>query len=200
MRKICLATGNANKIKEIRLLLEPDFFVCGLADLNHVAELQEDHDTLEANAIQKAEFVFNTYGIPCIADDSGLEVDALGGLPGVQSAFFAGPQKNPADNITLLMKKMEGKEQRSARFRTVLALAGFGQTRTFDGVVEGTIGVRQTGTGGFGYDPVFIPTGFSKTFAEMTPEEKNAISHRGLALKKVLTFLKEISGSDERNF
>lgn len=200
MRKICLATGNANKIKEIRLLLEPDFFVCGLADLNHFAELEEDHDTLEANAIQKAEFVFSAYGMPCIADDSGLEVDALGGLPGVQSAFFAGPQKNPADNINLLMKKMEGKEQRSARFRTVLALAGFGQTQTFEGVVEGAIGFRQVGSGGFGYDPVFIPKGFSKTFAEMTADEKNAISHRGVALKKVITFLKEISGSDGRNF
>lgn len=152
-------------------------------------ELPETQDTLEGNARQKALYVFDHFGLPCFADDTGLEVDALGGAPGVYSARYAGPQRRSADNIDLLLENLRGKTSRAAQFRTVIHLVLPDGQWKFEGIVRGTIREDGKGTGGFGYDPVFVPEGFEQTLAEMSLEEKNLISHRGIAIRKLAEFL-----------
>lgn len=184
------ASNNQHKLFEIRSAAGPDLIILSLDEIGCHDELPETMDTLEGNSLQKASYVYERFRVPCFADDTGLEVDALGGAPGVHSARYAGEQRNSDDNINLLLKRMAGKTDRTARFRTIFTLLGFGQPRIFEGVIEGTILPARQGSGGFGYDPIFQPKGYSRTLAEMTVEEKNAISHRGQAVQQLASFLK----------
>lgn len=188
--KICFATNNAKKIEEVKAALGPDFEIVSLQDIGCFEELPETGDTLDHNAFQKAHFVKDHYGVDCFADDTGLEVVALGGAPGVYSGRFAGEPRSDTRNIELLLEKMEGETNRKARFRTVIALLLEGKEYTFEGNAEGEILNQKIGTGGFGYDPVFRPLGFEKTFAELSLAEKNEISHRGKAVKALISFLR----------
>ncbi|HMC97232.1 MAG TPA: RdgB/HAM1 family non-canonical purine NTP pyrophosphatase, partial [Flavobacteriales bacterium] len=167
------------------------FTVRSLKDAGLPAELPETGATLEANALQKARFAFERTGSMCIADDTGLEVDALNGDPGVRSARYAGEAKDPLANMVLLLSKMAGRTDRGARFRTVIALVGRDGERTFEGEVRGTITTVPRGQGGFGYDPVFLPHMSELTFAELDPARKNAVSHRGMAVWKLVRYLEE---------
>ncbi len=189
--KLCFATNNQHKLDEVRQLLGASFQLLGLAEIGCHEELCEDHDTLEANSLQKARYVFDKYGISCFADDTGLEVEALHGAPGVYSARYAGSQRNSEDNINLLLKSLEGETNRKARFRTVVTLVQAGHMHQFEGIANGEILKTRRGSGGFGYDPVFLPQGTSKSMAELTADEKNAISHRGAAMRKLVAFLKK---------
>jgi XTP/dITP diphosphohydrolase len=193
MQTICFATNNQHKLEEVRLALAPDFRVLSLADIGCAEELPETGNTLEANARQKAEYVFNKYAIACFADDTGLEVEALNNEPGVYSARYAGPQRNSSHNIDLLLKNLAGSKNRKAQFRTVICWITENGTHLFEGVVEGEIISERKGTQGFGYDPVFVPTGFTKTFAEMNMNEKNQLSHRARAVNKLTNFLQQHS-------
>jgi XTP/dITP diphosphohydrolase len=188
--KICFATNNKKKIEEVKSALGDKFTIISLEEIGCQHELPETGDTLEHNAFQKARYVKDHYGVDCFADDTGLEVEALDGAPGVYSGRFAGEPRSDERNVDLLLDKMGGKENRKARFRTVIALIMDGEEHAFDGVAEGEIIHERIGNGGFGYDPVFIPNGFQKTFAELTLEEKNSISHRGKAVKALADFLK----------
>lgn len=192
MTEICFATNNKNKIAEVSQMLEGKHKLLSLEDIGCHEELPEEQDTLEGNSRQKAMYVWENYQTNCFADDTGLEVAALNGAPGVYSARYAGPQRNNDDNIKLLLQNLAGKPDRSAQFRTYITLILDGQEHQFEGVVTGHITEAWKGDKGFGYDPVFIPDGFSKTFAEMTSEEKNAISHRGKAMQKLIGFLKNL--------
>ena len=191
--QLCFASNNAHKLDEIRPLLPPGLKLLSLADIGCHEELPETQDTLAGNARQKAEYVLNNYGVACFADDTGLEVTALGGAPGVYSARYAGPQRLAADNVAKLLQELTGAADRSARFRTVVALASpDGPVREFTGEVAGHIIEEAHGAGGFGYDPVFAPTeGDGRTFAEMSGTEKNTISHRARAVAGLLAFLNE---------
>lgn len=188
---VCFATHNQHKIEEVRALLSPDFPLVGLDQVGCHEELPEEQDTMEGNSLQKAAYVFNNYKISCFADDSGLEVEALNGAPGVYSARYGGPQKNSADNIRLLLKNLKGISNRKAQFRTVITLITPAVTKQFEGIVEGHIIDDLRGTSGFGYDPVFIPKGYSLTMAELSMAEKNTISHRAVAMAKLVDYLKE---------
>jgi XTP/dITP diphosphohydrolase len=188
--EICFASNNLNKLKEIRPLLEPDFRLLSLSDIGCFEELPETRPTIEGNAIQKAEYVLSKYNVACFADDSGLEVYALNNEPGVDSAHYAGEQRSSEDNISLLLKNLQKISDRSARFKTVIALAGYASsTLTFEGLVDGEILTEKRGSKGFGYDPVFQPLGHFKTFAEMDLVEKNTISHRARAVEKLVAYL-----------
>jgi XTP/dITP diphosphohydrolase len=187
---VCFATNNQHKIEEVRALLSPDFPLVGLDEIGCYEDLPETQATLEGNSLQKAEFVFNNFKVSCFADDTGLEVTSLNGDPGVYSARYAGPQRNSTENINLLLKNLQGIANREARFRTVITLITPAVTKQFEGIVEGYIIDELRGSSGFGYDPVFIPKGFDKTLAEMTLAEKNLISHRALALQKLVGYLK----------
>lgn len=187
--KICFATNNSKKIEEVKAALGPNFEIVSLQDIGCLEELPETGDTLDHNAFQKARFVKTHYGVDCFADDTGLEVDALEGAPGVYSGRFAGEPRSDERNISLLLQKMEGKSDRSARFRTVIALILNGREYSFEGVAAGEILDKKVGLGGFGYDPVFKPAGFELSFAELTLAEKNAISHRGKAVRALISFL-----------
>lgn len=176
-------------------MLGSPFLLKGLADIGCLEELPETHTTLEGNSLQKARYVFDLYKIPCFADDTGLEVGALKGEPGVHSARYAGEHRNPEDNIDLLLQKLHNTENRKARFRTVITLMEFSGVHTFEGIVEGEILLMRRGDQGFGYDPVFRPYGYDKTFAEMSLEEKNRISHRGEAVRKLVEYLTQSYGS-----
>lgn len=189
MRELCFATNNRNKIAEVSQMLEGKYKLLSLEDIGCNEELAEDQDTLEGNSRQKAKYVWANYNVNCFADDTGLEVDAICGEPGVYSARFAGPQRSDTDNINKLLHVLEGQENRRARFRTSITLYLDNQEYQFEGIVNGTIAEAYKGNKGFGYDPVFIPEGHEKTFAEMSPEEKNAISHRGRAMQKLISFL-----------
>ncbi|MDZ4715362.1 MAG: RdgB/HAM1 family non-canonical purine NTP pyrophosphatase [Cytophagales bacterium] len=188
--RLCFATNNSHKVDEVRSLLGSAVGLITLREAGITVELPEEQDTLEGNAAQKASFVFDRYGIPCFADDSGLEVDALEGAPGVISAHYAGPQRNSDHNIDLLLKNLEGSNSRSAQFRTVVALALPKGQWYFEGIVRGVILEERRGNTGFGYDPVFLPENVQKTLAEMTMEEKNQISHRAMAVQKLVEFLR----------
>lgn len=188
--KICFATNNSNKIKEVAQLLGEDFQLLGLKDIGCNEELKEDQSTLEGNAQQKAEYVFDHYKIECFADDTGLEVGALNNEPGVFSARYAGPQRSDKDNMALLLDRLSSSNNRAARFRTVICAFINDKKYFFEGIVEGEIAKEHSGDKGFGYDPIFIPNGYSKTFAQMSLEEKNKISHRSIAIKKLVDFLK----------
>ncbi len=190
MTRLCFATNNRHKLDEVSSLLKRDFDLVGLDDIGFKEELAEDFFTLEENSNQKAEFIFNRFHLPCFADDTGLEVDALNGQPGVFSARFAGPQRNSSDNIRLLLQKLEGVKNRKARFRTVITLVERkGVTQQFEGIVKGEIIQQARGSEGFGYDPIFLPDGHTETLAEMTLEKKNVISHRGIAVGKLVMYL-----------
>lgn len=190
MQRLCFATNNKHKIDEVRHALNGSLTLLTLNEINCQEELPETMPTLEGNSLQKAEYVLQHYGIPCFADDTGLEVDALNGEPGVYSARYAGPQRSSEDNIRLLLKNLEMEKNRRARFRTVFALVGLENKPVFfEGRVEGVITTTKRGEAGFGYDPVFIPDGFDKTFAEMDLGQKNLISHRALATKKLIDYL-----------
>lgn len=189
--ELVFATNNKHKIREISALLSDDFRILGLTDLNITEDIPEEADTLEENAMFKARFVHERTGMNVFADDTGLEVSALGGAPGVYSARYAGEAKSFDDNIDKLLREMESASERSARFRTVIALILDGKEYLFEGIVEGEIIRERKGTGGFGYDPVFIATGYDMTFAEIPLEEKNRISHRARAMKQLLAFLNE---------
>jgi XTP/dITP diphosphohydrolase len=187
--ELVFATNNAHKIKEICDLLDPDFRILGLADVNINENIPEEAETLEENAIFKARYVYERTGMNVFADDTGLEVEALGGAPGVYSARYAGEGKSFDDNIVRLLGEMRDTDNRAARFRTVIALILDGREYLFEGSVEGLILRERKGNGGFGYDPVFKSLKDDRTFAEMPLSEKNKISHRALATKKLLAFL-----------
>jgi XTP/dITP diphosphohydrolase len=189
-KKLCFATNNAHKLEEIQAILGDSFDLLSLKDINCIEELPETGNTLEANSLQKAQYLYDHYQINCFADDSGLEVNALGGEPGVYSARYAGEQRIHADNIHLLLKNLSGKSDRSAQFRTVITLFQNGEYHQFEGIIKGQIIEDLRGTDGFGYDPIFMPEGFDKTFAEMSLEEKGRISHRARAFQKLVAFLK----------
>ena len=191
MKSLCIATNNEHKVEEIRAQLGSFFLLKKLEDIGCYEELPETQLTIEGNSIQKATYVFEKYGVSCFADDTGLEVEALNGEPGVYSARYAGPQRNSDDNIQLLLAKLQGNQNRRARFKTVITLAEADGISTFEGIVKGVIISEKRGSMGFGYDPVFQPDGFDRTFAEMSIAEKGEISHRGRALKKLIDFLKE---------
>jgi len=187
---LCFATNNKHKIDEVRAHLGPDFQLAGLAEIGCKDELPEEQPTLEGNSFQKAEYVYKNFGVSCFADDTGLEVEALNGAPGVISARYAGDQRNAADNMKLLLKNLSDSHNRKARFRTVITLITPALTRQFEGIVSGQIINEYRGSGGFGYDPIFLPDGYNKTLAEMSMEEKNTISHRARAVNKLVEFLK----------
>lgn len=190
-RKIVFATNNAHKLEEIREIMGDSWQVLSLSDIDCHDDIPETADTLEGNAIQKAMFVKEHYGYDCFADDTGLLVNALDGAPGVYSARYAGPGHDSAANMALLLRNMRGKDNRKARFSTVIALIEGSSLKTFEGSVSGEIIEEAAGTEGFGYDPVFRPDGYDVTFAQMSAEEKNAISHRGRAVARLIDYLLE---------
>lgn len=194
LRKLVFATNNPHKISEVKQILGNSIEVVAISELGFTEDIPEDYETLEENASQKAWYIFNRFGLPCIADDTGLEVDALHGEPGVRSARYAGNGKTPADNIVKLLKKLKRKANRKARFRTVVSLVVNGQEFRFEGIVNGTIIDELVGSSGFGYDPIFIPDGYKQTFAQMPSNFKNSISHRGRAIEKLRKFLFEEKG------
>ena len=191
--QLCFASNNAHKLDEIRPLLPAGLSLLSLADIGCHEELPETQDTLAGNARQKAEYVRQHYGVACFADDTGLEVTALDGAPGVYSARYAGPARSADDNVAKLLRELAGHADRSARFCTVVALAtADGTTQEFAGEVAGRINTAARGAGGFGYDPVFVPDeGDGRTFAEMSGTEKNRISHRARAVAELLRHLQE---------
>ena len=188
--QLVFASNNKNKIKEIQLLVPPTIQILSLDDIGCTEDIAETAATIEGNAMQKANYVTEKYGYDCFADDSGLEVDALNGEPGVFSARYAGEPKNDENNIDKLLANLKDLENKKANFKTVICLNSKGKQHLFTGIINGKIIEERIGTNGFGYDPVFIADGYQKTFAELTLEEKSNISHRGIAVKKLIDFLK----------
>lgn len=187
--KIVFATHNAHKVSEVQAVLGSEYQLVTATEAGITEEIPETQPTIEGNALQKARYVYEHTGLNCFADDTGLEVEALNGAPGVYSARYAGEHVSYADNNVLLLKNLAGCENRKARFRTVIALIVDGKEYLFEGRVEGTIATELHGEGGFGYDPLFVPEGSQLTFAEMSSEAKNKISHRGRAVAKLVAFL-----------
>lgn len=190
MIKLVFATNNQHKINEIRNMLGENFELVSLEDIGCTEEIAETSKTLEGNASQKANYVYDKYGLNCFADDTGLEVEALGMAPGVYSARYAGPQRNSIDNMNRLLAELDKIKNRKARFRTVISLIINGNEMLFEGIVDGEILHQPIGQLGFGYDPIFRPEGFSTSFAEMDLVLKNSISHRGRAFEKLIHYLK----------
>ncbi len=184
MHTLVFATNNAHKAHEVEQILGPGFEIKTLKDIGCHEEIEETESTLEGNALLKARYVKENYGYDCFSEDTGLEVDALNGAPGVHTARYAGEDKSPEANIALLLKNLEGKSSRTARFRTIIALAFDGKETLLEGICEGRIALEKQGTGGFGYDPVFIPEGYDQSFAELGDAVKNKISHRAIATGK----------------
>lgn len=189
MAKLCFATNNKNKIAEISQILGESFEILSLEEIGCNLELPENQSTLEGNSSEKANFVYQNFNQACFADDTGLEVDALNGEPGVRSARYAGDQKDSMENIDLLLKNLTGISDRTARFRTVITLVSSKEVKQFEGKVEGSIILEKRGVNGFGYDPIFVPEGYDETFAELSMDEKNIISHRGIAFRKLVNYL-----------
>jgi XTP/dITP diphosphohydrolase len=187
--KILFATSNKNKALEIQKLIPEGFEILTLNDIDLQEEIPETSNTIEGNAIQKTNFIIENFGIDCFADDTGLEIEALKGEPGVYSARYAGEEKDSNKNMELVLKKMQGFSNRKARFKTVISLSLDNKSYLFEGIVEGNIRKDKIGNLGFGYDPIFEPENIGRTFAEMTIEEKNTISHRGRAFEKMIHFL-----------
>lgn len=187
--KLVFATNNPNKLSEIKALIPEGIEILSLKDIDCNEELPETTPTLEGNALQKAAYVFENYGYNCFADDTGLEIDALNGEPGVYSARYAGEKCIAEDNMNLVLEKLKAQTNRNAEFRTVIALIIDGKENFFEGSCKGEITKTKSGVEGFGYDPIFLPNGFDKTFAEMKQNEKGVISHRGKAVDKLVEFL-----------
>lgn len=192
-RKIVFATNNKHKLSEIREIMGSKYEVLSLNDINCYEEIEETAETIEGNALLKAHFISEKYGYDCFADDTGLEVEALNGAPGVYSARYAGENHDSEANMNKLLKELRGVENRKSRFLTVIALVIKGKTITFDGIINGNIIDYPIGDNGFGYDPIFMPENSNKTFAQMTSEEKNLISHRAIATRKLIEYLKKCS-------
>lgn len=188
MRALVFATNNAHKLEEVQTIVGDRFQIRSLADIGCDVDIPETGDTFEDNAAQKTAYLVEHYGLDCFGDDSGLEVSALNNEPGVYSARYSG-SRDMERNIDLLLERLGDHKDRTARFRTVISLRIDDGQYFFEGTISGTIGYAKQGKGGFGYDPIFIPDGYDKTFAEMTPEEKNAISHRAIATQKLADFL-----------
>jgi XTP/dITP diphosphohydrolase len=189
MKKLVFATGNSHKLQEVQGLFKEGFALSCLKDVNITEDIPETADNLVDNALQKAWYVYNKCGIPCFADDTGLEVEALDGAPGVYSARYAGEEKDSMKNMLLLLENMNGKENRNARFRTIIAYIDENEEEhIFEGEIRGTIIENMAGTNGFGYDPIFVPEGYDKTFAQLSSEIKNTISHRARAMEKFLSY------------
>ncbi len=190
IKKLVFATNNAHKLDEIRAILGDKIEVLSLKDINCDADIPETADTLEGNAALKAEYIYKNYGLDCFADDTGLEVEALGGAPGVYSARYAGGDGHDSEaNMRKLLKELDGEQNRKAQFRTAICLIEQGEEHLFEGIVKGSIMEQKRGASGFGYDPVFMPEGYEETFAEMGNAEKNKISHRARAVEKLCEYL-----------
>nr|WP_240432071.1 non-canonical purine NTP diphosphatase [Pedobacter chitinilyticus] len=189
MKKLVFATNNTHKTDEVANILAPEYQVLNLKDINCLVDIPETGDTFAENATLKSTYVYQNYHLDCFADDSGLEVEALNNEPGIFSARYSGI-KDDNTNLQLLLKNLEGKSDRKARFKTVISLLKNGENHLFEGVIEGTIRTEPTGSKGFGYDPIFQPDGYDITFAEMEMSEKNKISHRALAMQKLIDFLR----------
>ncbi|MEY8870309.1 MULTISPECIES: non-canonical purine NTP diphosphatase [Flavobacteriaceae] len=187
--QLVFATNNLNKLNEVQKLIPDTIQLLSLKDIGCFEDIPETQDTIEGNAIQKAEYVKQHYGYDCFADDTGLEVEALQGAPGVFSARYAGPQRDANDNMDKLLLNLKDKPNRNAHFKTVIALVLNGTLNTFTGICEGCITETKYGDSGFGYDPIFKASGYDKTFAEITLEEKNSIGHRGKAVSQLISFL-----------
>ncbi|MBU3661302.1 MAG: non-canonical purine NTP diphosphatase [Flavobacteriales bacterium] len=190
--KLVFATHNSNKAKEIQSLLPDDFQILTLTDINCLDEIPETAETLEGNSLLKAQFINDHFNLNCFADDTGLEIDALNGRPGVYSARYAGEEKSAEANMNLVLSELQNESNRKAQFRTVITLILNDKTYIFEGIVKGKMSTEKRGTEGFGYDPIFIPEGQEKTFAEMTLAEKNQQSHRARAFEKMIEFLKKV--------
>jgi XTP/dITP diphosphohydrolase len=189
--KLCFATNNQHKIQEVAKLLEATIQVVSLQEIGCKEELKEEQSTIEGNSLQKAKHVFDHYHVPCFADDSGLEIEALNGEPGVHSAYYSGSRDLDA-NIELVLHRLKGVTHRKAHFKTVITLVAPQVQQQFVGILQGTIVGEKKGTNGFGYDPIFVPDGYTKTLAEFTLDAKNKISHRSLAVKALIQFLSGI--------
>ncbi len=190
--KIVFASNNKNKIQEIQSMLPDTIQILSLESIGCFEEIPETANTIEGNAIMKANYISEKYGFCCFADDTGLEVESLNGKPGVYSARYAGEQRNSNDNMDLLLRELLDKSNRKAQFKTVIALNFEGKQNLFTGIVSGEITLEKMGTGGFGYDPIFKPYGYENTFAELALEVKNEIGHRGKATKMLLKFLQKV--------
>lgn len=190
MKRLVFVTNNAHKLEEVREVVKNDFEILSLNDIGCHEDIAETGSTLEENALIKARYVKDKYGYDCFGDDTGLEVEALGGAPGVYSARYAGDGHDAKANMKKLLKELENIADRKAQFRTVIALILDGKEHLFEGKIEGTIIAKEKGTAGFGYDPIFMPNGYSQTFAELGMDVKKSISHRALAVKSLCEFLK----------
>ncbi len=190
--RIVFATNNLHKIQEINAILGAAIQIVGLRDIGCSEALPETQDTLSGNALQKARYVAEHYGVDCFSEDTGLEIEALHGAPGVDTAHYAGPARDPQANMQLVLQQLQGNAHRAAQFRTVIALYLQGEEHLFEGVVRGQIAVAPRGQGGFGYDPIFIPAGYTQTFAELPADVKNRISHRAKAAQALAVFLSEL--------
>lgn len=194
--KLVFATNNKHKLDEVRkITARHNIEIVSLADINCFDDIPETADTLEGNALQKAQYIKEKFGMDCFADDTGLEVEALNNAPGVYSARYAGPNHDSEANMQKLLHELDGKENRKARFRTVISLILNGEIHTFDGIVNGYISTSKHGENGFGYDPIFVPEGYEQTFAELGNDIKNTISHRAKAVEKLDEFLTKISNN-----
>lgn len=191
MKKLVFATNNEHKLSEIRAILKDKVEILSLSDINCNVDIPETEDTLEGNSLLKARYVYDHYNLNCFADDTGLEVEALHGAPGVHTARFAGDTKDTNANVDKLLHCLEGEQNRNACFRTVITLIFDGDVEVFEGCIHGEITTKREGNDGFGYDPVFKPENSDKTFAEMGADEKNKISHRGLAVQKLCKYLED---------
>lgn len=189
MKKFVFATNNAHKLEEVKALLSDKIELLSMKDIKCSADIPETETTLEGNALLKARYIYENYHINCFADDTGLEVEVLNGAPGVYSARYAGEEHNSEANMKKLLHELEGVENRKAQFRTIFALIIEGKEHLFEGIVKGEIIKQRKGNAGFGYDPIFVPEGYTQTFAEMGSEEKNKISHRAKAVGKLCKFL-----------
>ena len=187
--KLIFATHNKNKLKEVKSLIPNTIELLSLDDINLLEEIEETATTIEGNALLKAQTIYKQTGINCFADDSGLLVDALDGAPGVYSARYAGEHKSDSDNLEKLLNELLGKDNRNAHFKTIMALIINGKEYLFEGKIEGRIIIEKRGANGFGYDPIFVPDGYKETFAEMSSDLKNVISHRAQAMKKLVEFI-----------
>jgi XTP/dITP diphosphohydrolase len=192
MKKICFATNNAHKLAEVQSILGDRFEVQSLKDIGFEGELPETHETLEENSLEKAEFLFSQFKVPVFSDDSGLEVTALGGKPGVHTAHYAG-DRNADKNMDKVLSELEGTNDRSGQFRAVVTYIDASGVQQFEGIIKGQVALEKIGKDGFGYDPIFIPEGYDQTFAELSAEVKNTMSHRKRSVEKLAQFLNKLN-------